>query len=1296
MTRTAQVLAFILCCHTATAATLFVSPKGNDTNSGLGPGEGQALKTIQAGVGRLRPGDTLLLRGGVYRETVAFPRSGEPGRPLVVKAYQGEKVVVSGCDPITGWTRHKGTIWKAPMAWTLGLGRNQVFADGQVMIEARFPNRPAPGLEMYVADLSPLWPTFGEFSIPDSAREPGRVTSRLLEGQPADYWKGAIYYGVHYEGWCGQTGIIESSQPGAIRVGHRTNGWWFPGADPGGYQPEEGRGMIVGHMNALDQPGEWHWQQNALYFIPPTGTKPGRVEAKHRQLAFDLSGREHIRIEGLAVEAASMRLEDSAWCVVDRCRLSYIAHFTLQYGMGQVAPGRDTVKSGETGIFVGGHDNRFLNSSIRFSAGAGFHLRGYHHTIHNCLIDEVSYTAHYLNAITDAVSDFADYENFRVGGHEITFNTMRNAGRHFFNFYGNGTSQASRTRGPMDYAATLFAHNHLYNGMLQTKDAGLLTGYFSSGGTLNGQSSQVAYNVLHDSYDIFGMSIGALGLIYLDEGTCDVDIHHNLLWAAPGSLQRGLWFNTCCVHVRDRDNVFHREFVRHSGNLRPEDFPEGRPFRFGHDFDCPPTAPPWPQLATRRLAMEESKGGLQDGDWRKFEPVDWSAGWRTAVLRLASPAKEMNTDTSARAVPRHRKMTDPLVLEMDHNDGTEKHVHKLWTFLYDLGDRAWVRFNRVPLGQGYRRFRAVYGNNATAPWRLEVRLDGMDGPLAGQVTLGQTDRVRGPFVQIFGEAVAELSAAATGTRDVFLVLRSEKGKPAVNFEYLRFEQSRGVLPLARNEVQLEVRAGRRDGPKVGVFYPRYTGDKPGEFVATLEPAEGNQPLFLVVRSALGKPIGTIAELSLEKAAAASDSGSLGQAPRSDGHGGMILPPPTNRPRARPADRYQQELATRRGPRPIYAATRLKSPPLLDGKIDDWTGASRVMTLAEACDGSPGSCPPSTAWVGYDEQALYIAARHPVSDAASLRANRHLWDQSDGMEVALQDAGAPSAPLLCWHGFADGAAPGVADMVTYRARAEKHAWSCEWRIPFSACGFTPRTASRLRFNLAVRHSAEDDWTCWRGTGAATSDVALAGTLVFPEELAARASPPQQGLIVWLDAADPATIERDPAGNVIAWKDKSGKTGSARQEKAQHRPHYVAGALNGKPALRFTEKAATRLELPDLSEKKMTATVFAVFANPLAGDKNNANPRIFTASDGRRYDYQVGISLNIPDMDTGGPRQMMATFEDRWAKNVRVGCFSPNDQTYFTGDIGEILVYRGTLNLEQKEQVNVYLFSQWALY
>lgn len=99
------------------------------------------------------------------------------------------------------------------------------------------------------------------------------------------------------------------------------------------------------------------------------------------------------------------------------------------------------------------------------------------------------------------MADFSDYENMLVGGHVITQNTMRNAGRHFFNFHGNGTSMASRNRGPMDYMATLFAHNHIYNGMLQTRDAGLITGFYSSGGTLYGAKSQVVYNVLHDSYD---------------------------------------------------------------------------------------------------------------------------------------------------------------------------------------------------------------------------------------------------------------------------------------------------------------------------------------------------------------------------------------------------------------------------------------------------------------------------------------------------------------------------------------------------------------------------------------------------------------------------------------------------------------------------------------------------------------------------------------------------------------------------------------------------------------------------
>jgi hypothetical protein len=876
------------------AAERYVATGGNDANSGAGPEDSKALRTIQAAVDKLQPGDTLLIRGGTYRETVTFHRSGTAAQPILIKPFQNEKVVVSGCDPVTGWGPKDGRIWKASMPWTLGSGRNQVFCNGEVMIEARFPNEPAAGLAIPASGLSKLWPTFGKFSIPEETekQQPGRLVSKLLEGQPENYWKGALYYGIHYGGWSAQTGVIESSKSGEITVGDRTTTWWFL-SETG--KPEEGRGMIVGHLYALDVPGEWVWQENTLYLIPPKGERPtGVIEAKRRQLAFDVSGREHIRIEGLAVQAASVKMEDAAWCAFDRCNFAYLSHFTRMYSIGQVENGRDTIKSGETGIFVGGHDNAFLNCSVRFSAGAGFHLRGYHHTVHNCLIDEVDYTSHYLNAITDAVSDFADYENFLVGGHEITYNTMRNAGRHFFNFYGNGTSLVSRDRGPMDYMATLFAHNHLYNGMLQTRDAGFLTGYYSSGGTLNNTHSQVIYNVLHDSYDPSAMRWNLLGIIYLDAGTCHVDLHHNLLWASPGSLQHGLWYNTCCVGIRDHDNVFHKQFARTFAALQPRDFPEGKPFRFGHDFQNPPPLPKWPQLESQRLDMERctahsagaAKPAAGIGDWKNgdclsFDAVDFDRNWQSVVMRFASDAKAMNSDASLRAAPRHRKATDPLVLEAVSRDGAAAGVQQQWTFIHKVLDKAWIRFNQVPLGEGYARFRAIYGNSSTASRQIEVRLDRANGPLVGQIALQQTDQPRNGPVQVYGEAVGEVSPAATGTRDVFLVFHCPDGKPVGEFEYFRFERYRGRLPLQKNEVQLEIRVGGKDGEKIGTFYPRFTGGSSSvrEMVAKLEPIRGKQPLFFVVRSALAGPIGKIGGFRLEKAAQPADVTGTGLPPQ---------------------------------------------------------------------------------------------------------------------------------------------------------------------------------------------------------------------------------------------------------------------------------------------------------------------------------------------------------------------------------------------------------------------------------
>ncbi|MCY2989759.1 MAG: hypothetical protein NTY19_18070, partial [Planctomycetota bacterium] len=99
--------------------------------------------------------------------------------------------------------------------------------------------------------------------------------------------------------------------------------------------------------------------------------------------------------------------------------------------------------------------------------------------------------------------------------------------------------------------------------------------FYASGGTLNDQRSQVAYNVMHDCYDIAAMRWNKLGMVYLDNGSREVDVHHNLLWAAPGSLQSGIWFNPPNINVSDRHNVLYGLFTRTSEELRNDDFPEG-------------------------------------------------------------------------------------------------------------------------------------------------------------------------------------------------------------------------------------------------------------------------------------------------------------------------------------------------------------------------------------------------------------------------------------------------------------------------------------------------------------------------------------------------------------------------------------------------------------------------------------------------------------------------------------------------------------------------------------------------
>src|SRR5688500_3372300 len=64
--------------------TLFVDPiRGDDASAGS---QKKPLRTIQAGVSRLKPGDTLCLRGGTYYEHVTAKLVGAQEKPITIRA----------------------------------------------------------------------------------------------------------------------------------------------------------------------------------------------------------------------------------------------------------------------------------------------------------------------------------------------------------------------------------------------------------------------------------------------------------------------------------------------------------------------------------------------------------------------------------------------------------------------------------------------------------------------------------------------------------------------------------------------------------------------------------------------------------------------------------------------------------------------------------------------------------------------------------------------------------------------------------------------------------------------------------------------------------------------------------------------------------------------------------------------------------------------------------------------------------------------------------------------------------
>lgn len=482
--------ASILLPFTACAGEYHVSASGKDGNPGTLE---QPFQTIGKAATIAAPGDTVLIRAGTYRETVTPQRSGKPGKPIVFRAYQKEQVIVSGADLIEAdaWKPAGEGLYQVRVLLPFGVD-NQLFLDGRMMIEARFPNS-----SLDVTRPVKLTAKSGSFTGSGRTAE-GTIHHDALI-QPANHWVGANLHISLGKVWITETVTITASGPGWIR---------FPFNESENYQPTAGNTFfITGGTGALDAPGEWLFDPSnkVLSLRTPDGTKPSAhiTEYKARQHAFDLRGKSHIEVRSLDLFANTIVTDPrSHHLTLDSLNARYLSHFTvLQRWLTGLA---------DSGIILDGQSNTLSNSFLAFSAGNGVSLLGSGNKVVNNVIHDVDYSGGVGAGINTGGG---------CRGALIERNSIYDVGHRMIDI---GKLSAGRVQ-----------YNDLWAGGIQVTDfGGIYAASTDGGGTV------ICYNKIHDTNASEGASTrdnNAKG-IYLDNGSLNYVVHHNLVWNVDKAL----------------------------------------------------------------------------------------------------------------------------------------------------------------------------------------------------------------------------------------------------------------------------------------------------------------------------------------------------------------------------------------------------------------------------------------------------------------------------------------------------------------------------------------------------------------------------------------------------------------------------------------------------------------------------------------------------------------------------------------------------------------------------------------
>ena len=512
-----------------------MSPTGSDGSAGT---QARPFKTIQKAADVAKAGDTVAIHGGTYRETVRPAHDGRAGAPITFRPFKNEVVTVSGADIVRGFQLTAGGDFQAPMPADFFTSQihqsDQVFVDGRMMNEARWPNtgfdvsRPAKAqITKFISkteDKATHWWT-------------AVFEDDHLQPQTDGYYNGAEVYVQPDQGAWSWTlsGRVVNQTGNRLTIQSRNGG----GKD--GQQDVYAVGSryyLFNKRELLDAPGEWFHDTSAgtlLLRSPDARPLTGRtVEAKRRDFGFDLTDRSYVTLQGLHLFACALTTDDTSggdavpftpdgaarypwrpgtWVapanhiVVDGLDVKYVNHFTdvsghffLQWPTA-------------TGIVIAGSDNVIRNCRVQFSAGNGISLQGLRHKCLNNLVLDTDYVSVDCAGISTGTSAM-------TRDVEIAHNTVRRTGR-------TGITLRSLTNSDPARLVTRVHHNDVADFMMQDWDGGA---FYMAG--MDGKFVRIDHNWFHCDEPRAGMVMGA----YWDFSKNYV-LDHNVIWGVPTPIQ---------------------------------------------------------------------------------------------------------------------------------------------------------------------------------------------------------------------------------------------------------------------------------------------------------------------------------------------------------------------------------------------------------------------------------------------------------------------------------------------------------------------------------------------------------------------------------------------------------------------------------------------------------------------------------------------------------------------------------------------------------------------------------------